>query len=183
MRAIAAAVLAPLLGSQAMAEDGSLPTLSDPATLKECGACHIAFQPQLLPMRCWQAIMGHLDSHFGEDVSLPETTRGAIERYLVAHAGDAPGAAGGSVISAASPRMPCPCASPRRHSGAVLTKRFPRRVLPAAGSRRDPIAPPATRPRRPDNMAKWNESSRPQAVMIRACQSRRWPSPSHGKRK
>jgi hypothetical protein len=94
MRAIAAAVLALLLGSQAMAEDGSLPALSDPATLKECGACHMAFQPQLLPMRSWQAIMGHLDSHFGEDASLPETTRGAIERYLVAHAGDAPGAAG-----------------------------------------------------------------------------------------
>jgi len=95
MRSIAAFVLALLLGGQAMAEGSSLPALSDPATLKECGACHMAFQPQLLPMRSWRAIMAHLGNHFGEDASLPEAVRGAVEHYLVGHAADAPGTAGG----------------------------------------------------------------------------------------
>ena len=93
--ALATAVLV-LIGGQAWAEGGaSLPPVSDTATLKECGACHMAYQPQMLPMRSWHAIMTHLSSHFGEDASLPEATRARIESYLVSNAGDAPGVTGG----------------------------------------------------------------------------------------
>ncbi len=88
----AAALLA---GGTALAEGGgSLPPVQDQATLKECGACHIAFQPQMLPMRSWHAIMNHLSGHFGEDASLPEATSAGIEAYLVSNAGDAPGVTG-----------------------------------------------------------------------------------------
>jgi hypothetical protein len=85
-----------LFGGRALAEGGAnLPPVSDPATLKECGACHMAYQPEMLPMRSWHAIMTHLSGHFGEDASLPETTRAGIENYLVSNAGDAPGVTGG----------------------------------------------------------------------------------------
>ena len=93
MRVIVAAFAAMLLGAGAAQAEGSapLPPIANAATLKECGACHMAFQPQMLPMRSWKAIMAHLASHFGEDASLPDATRSKIEAYLVAHAGDAPG--------------------------------------------------------------------------------------------
>lgn len=58
-------------------------------TKKECGDCHMAFQPQMLPARSWRAVMAGLGNHFGEDASLPEDQVRTIEAYLTAHAGDA----------------------------------------------------------------------------------------------
>lgn len=57
---------------------------------KECGACHMAFQPQFLPARSWQAIMSGLSNHFGEDASLTDpAVVQDITTYLVENAGDA----------------------------------------------------------------------------------------------
>ncbi len=55
----------------------------------ECSACHMAFQPQFLPAASWEAMMGGLKNHFGEDASLDDQTVAAIKDYLVANAGDA----------------------------------------------------------------------------------------------
>lgn len=56
---------------------------------KECGACHMAFQPQFLPARSWQAIMSGLSNHFGEDASLTDpAVVQDITTYLVENAGD-----------------------------------------------------------------------------------------------
>ena len=79
-------------------EGGSFGAVTDPATLKECGDCHMAFQPGLLPARSWKAVMAGLGDHFGENASLPAETAAAIEAYLVANAGDAAGGAGSSAI-------------------------------------------------------------------------------------
>ena len=57
------------------------------ATKKECGACHMAYQPAMLPADSWRALMDGLPNHFGEDASLDEAVRQDIEAYLVAHAG------------------------------------------------------------------------------------------------
>jgi hypothetical protein len=79
-------------GSSAFAEGGAtVPPIRDAAVVKECGACHMAYAPQMLPMRSWQAIMGNLGNHFGETATLSAPERQTIEAYLVAHAGDAPG--------------------------------------------------------------------------------------------
>lgn len=56
--------------------------------LKECGACHFAFQPQLLPKRSWEKIMASLDAHFGDNAVLDEATRSAILDYLVKNSAD-----------------------------------------------------------------------------------------------
>lgn len=50
--------------------------------LKECGACHFAYQPELLPARSWEKIIATLDKHFGTDASLPEDSKVAIHNYL-----------------------------------------------------------------------------------------------------
>ena len=78
------------LGCGAHAEGGAIvPPIEHAATLKECGACHLAFSPQMLPARSWKKLMGDLANHFGENASLPESTRKEIAAYLGANAGDA----------------------------------------------------------------------------------------------
>ena len=79
-------------GLPAMAEEEGLrlPPIDHAATLKECGACHLAFPPQMLPARSWEKIMAGLADHFGEDASLADDLRADIAAYLVANAADAP---------------------------------------------------------------------------------------------
>jgi hypothetical protein len=62
--------------------------VTNSAYLKECGACHFAFQPQLLPKRSWEKIMGSLDNHFGDSATLDETTRAGILDYLVTNSAE-----------------------------------------------------------------------------------------------
>jgi hypothetical protein len=66
-----------------------VPPVKDPLTLKECSACHMAFQPAFLPARSWSKMMAELPKHFGEDASLPEADARKIEAYLVSLSGDA----------------------------------------------------------------------------------------------
>lgn len=71
--------------------DGSRGVVTDQLTKTECSACHMAFQPGFLPARSWQALMGNLKEHFGEDASLSAETTAAITSYLVANAADSSG--------------------------------------------------------------------------------------------
>ena len=66
------------------------------ATLKECGGCHIAFPPQMLPSRSWTKMMGDLANHFGENATLDQAVQDDIATYLAAHAADAPATKGGA---------------------------------------------------------------------------------------
>ena len=68
------------------------PRIEDAATLKECGACHMVYPPQLLPQRSWEMLMSHLDTHFGETAAMDEDTRLGILIYLWKNAADANGA-------------------------------------------------------------------------------------------
>jgi len=51
---------------------------------EECGSCHNAFSPTLLPARSWGKVMDGLDEHFGDDASLPEETSSGIRAWLLA---------------------------------------------------------------------------------------------------
>lgn len=55
---------------------------------KECGSCHMAYQPDLLPRASWQKMMTGLESHFGTDASLDAADVVTISEYLKARAGD-----------------------------------------------------------------------------------------------
>lgn len=70
------------------AGDGWVPPIRNEAVLKECGACHMAFQPAFLPARSWRRMMDGLADHFGEDASLTADTLDIIRTYLAANAGD-----------------------------------------------------------------------------------------------
>lgn len=55
---------------------------------KECGSCHFAYPPGLLPARSWEKLMGNLADHFGDNAELPKEDAAAITGYLVKNAAD-----------------------------------------------------------------------------------------------
>ena len=55
---------------------------------KECGACHYAFHPSLMPARKWASLLADLSNHFGEDASLPPTVVNEISAWLAANSGE-----------------------------------------------------------------------------------------------
>lgn len=73
--------------SQVLADEWA-PKVTEPLVQKECGVCHMAFQPAFLPAKSWDQMMGDLANHFGEDASLPTDQVSAIRAYLTANAGD-----------------------------------------------------------------------------------------------
>jgi hypothetical protein len=62
-------------------------TARHPAWKAECGGCHVAYPPQLLPARSWDALMSGLDNHFGTDASLDPQTAADIRAFLEHNAG------------------------------------------------------------------------------------------------
>lgn len=57
--------------------------------LTECGDCHQAYHPSLLPKSSWQGIMSNLENHFGEDASLDQSANIDISRFLQQYASEA----------------------------------------------------------------------------------------------
>lgn len=60
----------------------------DPQYLEECGACHLAYPPGMLPAASWQRMMSGLEDHFGENAELDAETARQIADYLTAHGAD-----------------------------------------------------------------------------------------------
>lgn len=54
----------------------------------ECGSCHFAYPPELLPARSWQHIMATLDDHFGDNAELSAPLQTEILHYLSANNAD-----------------------------------------------------------------------------------------------
>jgi hypothetical protein len=78
-----------LLGAPAAHADGGplMPRRVPPAYTQECGACHTAYPPALLPARSWQRLMGGLDQHYGTDAALDPATLAQLDQWLTQHAG------------------------------------------------------------------------------------------------
>jgi nitrate/TMAO reductase-like tetraheme cytochrome c subunit len=51
---------------------------------EECGACHMAYQAELLPAASWRAVMAGLEDHFGEDATIDATEHQQILAHLEA---------------------------------------------------------------------------------------------------
>ncbi len=62
--------------------------INDKVVSEECGACHMAFQPQMLPKKSWRKIITGLSDHFGEDASVDAAVQTRIEKYLTSNAAD-----------------------------------------------------------------------------------------------
>lgn len=83
---LAALLLA--LPARAMDRAQCLPYPANAKYTEECGSCHVAYSPSLLPARSWRKIMADLERHFDSDASLEEPVRLALEQHLVEHASD-----------------------------------------------------------------------------------------------
>lgn len=89
---IVPALLVVLSSSVVTAHGGSnelIGAATNSAYLKECGACHLAYQPQFLPKRSWEKIMATLDSHFGDSAALDDALKSEILGYLAKNSADA----------------------------------------------------------------------------------------------
>jgi hypothetical protein len=87
----AAGLLMAAFALPAFAEGLKLDPVTHEATLKECSACHMVYQPQMLPARSWEALMQGLGDHFGESAALDPAVAADITAYLTANAADANG--------------------------------------------------------------------------------------------
>ena len=105
MLALAALLALPFLApGRALADDhgraARVPLL--PAYVQECGSCHVAYPPGLLPAASWGRLMSGLDRHFGTDASVDAAAAAEIgadhERYS-ASGKRARGASGGLRIT------------------------------------------------------------------------------------
>ncbi len=86
--AVGVACAAALLGWGSARADSS-PTLRVPmidAYVRECGSCHVAYAPGLLPAASWRRLMSGLDSHFGSDAAIDTTPQASITAWLEGHA-------------------------------------------------------------------------------------------------
>lgn len=75
----------PVSGAEAQTNKQTAATLYK----NECASCHMAYPPELLPARSWQAILNRLDRHFGDNASLDPVTLKTLGQYLQTHSADA----------------------------------------------------------------------------------------------
>lgn len=85
---VAVAFSAILFGRAQAGGSHYFPPVADPLVKEECGSCHLAFAPSMLPASSWQRMMANLKDHFGDDASLEPDVAAKIADYLVSNAGD-----------------------------------------------------------------------------------------------
>lgn len=100
----------------AYADKLSLPADVPPAFQAECASCHLAFPPQLMVADDWRRVMATLDKHYGDNASLDEKTRLALENFLVRNAGSPKKVGpGGTAGGAELPRITTSAWFKRKH--------------------------------------------------------------------
>ncbi len=82
-------LIALLVGSSLVADSSfwgekrGVAPVNNEAYSVECGSCHFAYQPGLLPERSWVKLMQNLENHFDTDASLEPEDKKKILDYLV----------------------------------------------------------------------------------------------------
>lgn len=81
-----------LIWGRAQAGGGHFyPPVASAVVKEECGSCHLAFAPSMLPARSWERMLGDLKNHFGDDATVDAKTAAKITDYLVSNAADSGG--------------------------------------------------------------------------------------------
>lgn len=83
------ALLAACACGAAVASDRSLAQPLLPVYRQECGTCHTAYPPGLLPAASWERLLGNLPRHYGSDASLDDATVAQLRGWLLPLAGTA----------------------------------------------------------------------------------------------
>jgi hypothetical protein len=63
-------------------------TVSNPVYKEECGSCHMAYPPGLLPAISWEKVMAGLADHFGDSAELDTETHRSINQFLLENSAD-----------------------------------------------------------------------------------------------
>ncbi len=103
----------------------------------ECGDCHIAYHPSLLPRSAWRQMMAGLDEHFGEDASLDDETKAEIAAFLSDYASEAWDSEAANELRKTDAQKPFQItASPywkQRHDG-IAPEIFKRKAISSKGN-------------------------------------------------
>jgi hypothetical protein len=62
--------------------------IANPVYKEECGSCHIAYPPGLLPARSWTKVMAGLNDHFGDNAELDGETYQSVSEFLLNNSAD-----------------------------------------------------------------------------------------------
>lgn len=62
--------------------------VGSPTYIENCGSCHFAYPPGLLPSGSWNKILNEIDNHFGETVTIDPDSAKTISEYLNKNAAD-----------------------------------------------------------------------------------------------
>lgn len=89
MRRLFLLAAAALVAGEAMAE-GRFAVPQNDRWKAECGSCHVAYPPRLLPAQSWRRLIAGLDRHFGTDASVEPAVAAEIASFLEQHAGRRP---------------------------------------------------------------------------------------------
>jgi len=68
--------------------DDYLTPVSNPIYSEECGSCHFAYQPSLLPARSWLNLITTLDNHFNDNAEVEADVQKTLTNYLVKNAAE-----------------------------------------------------------------------------------------------
>lgn len=113
--------------------DHFFPPVTHAVVKEECGSCHMAFAPSMLPASSWQRMMGNLKNHFGDDASVDPKLAAEITAYLVANAGDQGGQRYGTKLL----RGVAASAAPQRITELPKWVREHRKVTPQEWASKD----------------------------------------------
>lgn len=105
-----------------------LPAVVNATYNQECGACHLAYQPELLPRTAWAQLLTTeaLQQHYGDDASLPEALLTEIRAFLgvntaaIAAPSDAGDAQPSATLANSLPRITTSQAFQRKHDEIPL---------------------------------------------------------------
>lgn len=67
---------------------GAVPVAMHAGYEAECGACHMAYPPSMLPAASWQVLFDGLPDHFGEDASLDADMTAELQDWAVGHSAE-----------------------------------------------------------------------------------------------
>jgi len=67
---------------------GGFQPVTNDAYRKECGGCHFAYLPGLLPARSWDRMLDNVANHFGENLGLSADLSRSLREYLTLNAAD-----------------------------------------------------------------------------------------------
>ncbi|MBV2134865.1 diheme cytochrome c [Pseudomonas sp. MAP12] len=111
----------------------AVPADAPQAWLNECGSCHMAYPPGLLPPKAWEQHMNTLSHHYGSDASLDPAEEQQIRDFLLLVSSNNRLPVEGVVSADAQPRITESRWFKRRHD-EVSAAKFARESVGGAGN-------------------------------------------------